>query len=241
MDDFYQVKSEARSMFALLRQGQLNAAFNCQTVEQLRAEIGCDTPYRRKVLHFFNALVFRSLPAATKAKYKAKVAALLVQGWSYKAVRAMVPVSLRFIRTVSTESHACAFGPPRRGRKFTEEQKEQLRAAVKEGKRRSEIAREFRVSLWTAGKARRALGYSGRVYQRKFSEQQIAEAMEAVKRGEAWRTAAKQFRIATVTLLRRSDYRKRVSAVKSRPEWRSRRKRAPHVHGALFAQIGRDS
>src|SRR5882724_7814386 len=96
-------KNEAHALFKLLRHGH--------TVEQLRAEIGCSTDYRRKVLLHFDALLFRRLPAERKAKFEAKITALLAQGWSHRAVRAMLPVTASFIRTVSRQSGACTRHP----------------------------------------------------------------------------------------------------------------------------------
>ena len=221
-------KNEAHALFKLLRHGH--------TVEQLRAEIGCSTDYRRKVLLHFDALLFRRLPAERKAKFEAKITALLAQGWSHRAVRAMLPVTVSFIRTVSRQSGACT-RHPRMGRRFTPEQKENIFAAVRQGKRPMQIARELQISVACAMKYRRALGhFDRRIYQPTFSEQQIAEAVAAVKHGEAWRAAAKQFRIGTSTLLLRSEYRKRVSAARYRPDRRCEQKRHAGVHPAFHSR-----
>ena len=147
----------------------------------------------------------------TDAELRLAVITRLRGGWSQRQIRNTLPVRIGVIMRLSKQIGAAYLKRRGRGRRFTASLKEQIRTAVRAGKRSSEIQREFRVDYDTTIKFRRELGdFENRRHWMKLSPAQIEAATEALRKGEKWRAVAKHFNVALATLQRHVRYRKRA-------------------------------
>ncbi len=206
-------KTEALALFALTKNGD--------SIDDVRKLIGNGSGYRRQVRLHFDALVARKpLPKGTKQRVrcvvervspelKNEVKAQLRAGRSHAAIRETVPVGPGLILNVSKEIHASELKKGR-GRRLPLELQEQIRAAIREGQRPTDIVHRLGVCEKTVGTFRRELGdFENRRYRRKLTPAQIEEATVQLRHGDKWRDVAEYFGVSTTTLGHAVPYRKR--------------------------------
>jgi hypothetical protein len=203
---------EAESMLALLRAGD--------SADSIRSLIGHRDPYRRRVLVHFDLLVARyGVSGRRRGKriqskdvsetLKAHVAAKLREGWSHNRILRVLPVGPGVVLAISKQLNASHLKRGR-GRRFSAEMVGQIRAAVRAGKRASELKREFGIDADTVQKFRVEIGdFQNRRCWRKLSEYEEAQAEGMLRSGMRWRDVAKTLGCALATIQRNVMYRKR--------------------------------
>jgi transposase len=137
-------------------------------------------------------------------------------GWSQRQIRNTLPVRIGVIMQLSKEIGGAGYLKRRgRGRRLSPELKAQIRAAVLEGRRSSELQREFQIDYDTTIVFRREVrDFENRRHWTKMSPAQVEQATQALQRGEKWLAVAEAFHVALATLQRAVVYRKRESARK---------------------------
>jgi DNA invertase Pin-like site-specific DNA recombinase len=211
---------EARGLLGLLKNGE--------SIQSIRALIGDDGEYRKSVRLHFDVLVARLRrhgkglrrnvnSRAISERLKNEVTRLLRLGWSREKVRATLNVGPWIISRIAREIHACYFKRGR-GRRFTPEMEERIRAAVRTGTPSADIERAFGIGCDTVLKFRHEAGnYQDLRLRRKLSASQISEAAQRLKSGQHWRAVAAAFRVSVKTLATAVPYRKRDDRIKLSP------------------------
>ena len=150
----------------------------------------------------------RSIGEHTTLELKAAILTRLRAGWSRRMIRATLPTGWTTIRKLSKHIGA-SFLKRGRGRRFSPELREQIRAALRAGKRSRELQREFGVSYATSRKFRREMGdFENRKYWRKLTRAQIELATEALRSGQTWLAVARELGCALSTVIESVPYRK---------------------------------
>jgi transposase len=189
--------NEALCLLKLLRSGE--------TVESLRRLIGNQDPYRRRVQLHFDLLT-------NPERCQEQILRALRAGWSRKKICDTLHCGPGIILRLSKQIKASTLKRGR-GRRFTEETRQQILDAIKtaiadRGTSRA-IERRFRIDYGTVKKFRRELGdYSNWRDRNKFEHAE--EATAALHKGETWRQVAEQFHVGLATLHRHVKFRKRA-------------------------------
>jgi hypothetical protein len=197
---------EARNLLPLLR---------TETVQAVRALIAD----RREVRLSFDCLIARRRrrgkgfrknvdTKAVSMELRNEIGRLLRLGWSHKRILATLNCGPWIIYRIARRIRASYFKHGR-GRRFSPEQMDKMRAAIKSGKTSVTIEREFHIDPHTVWKLRCELGdREDRRRRKKLSAQQIASATEALKSGREWRDVARDIGVSDTTLYRCLRYRK---------------------------------
>jgi hypothetical protein len=205
-------QQEAESLLALARAGETPAS--------IRSLIGDHTPYRRLVLLHFDLLVARYGSRGGRRgkriqskdvseQLKQEIARRLRRGWSHKRILRTLPVGPGVVLTISKKVNA-SYLKRGRGRRFSPALLAHIRAAVCEGKRASELKREFGIDYDTVQKFRREIGdLENRIHWCKLSPQDEARAEDMLRAGLRWRDVAAELKCALATIQRHVSYRKR--------------------------------
>jgi len=155
-------------------------------------------------------MIEQNIGEHTPAELRHAVIARLRGGWSQRQIRETLPVRIGLIMRLSKEVGAAYLKRRGRGRRFTPELRAAIRAAVKAGKRSSELQREFSIDYDTTIQFRRELGdREDRRHWMKLSPEQVEQATHMLQQGKKWRTVAETFNVALATLQKRVGYRKR--------------------------------
>ena len=169
----------------------------------------------------------RNIGDHTPAELKLAVITRLRGGWSQRRIHETLPVRIGLIMKLSKETGAAYLKRRGRGRRFTPELRAAICAAVRAGKRSSELQKEFSIDYDTVTQFRRELGdFEDRRHWMKLSPEQIEQATQMLQRGDGWRTVATHFNVALATLQRAVMYRKR-KGTRLRP-CANEKKRASH-------------
>jgi hypothetical protein len=210
-DEVVRPGAEARDLLRLVRSGT-------ETVESVRRMIGA-SPDRRAVLLAFDVACMRLSrnrrricqrikPQNVSRLVRNRVALLMEAGWSKKKIRASLPVSWPLLQEIADEVQPSLYKRSC-GRRLSAQTKEQLQAAIAEGKSPLEIRWQFGVSYPLIMRYRRAMGlHEDCRFRKKLSPAQIKEAEAMLRSGEKWITVANKFGVYESTLLQRISYRK---------------------------------
>ena len=192
--------AEARGLYRLVTAGKT-------TFEALRREIGVSSPYRKAVLLHFDALAD---PKQFKNNVRLEVEKRLRAGLSYARIAAELPVRFSAVAQLGKAIGASMLKKRGRGRRFSPELREQIRTAVKSGKRSAEIQREFKIDYDTVLQFRHEIGdFENRRYWRyRLPAAEIAKGTDMLKSGMGWRVVAAQLGCCLATLQNNVQYRK---------------------------------
>ena len=194
-----------------------------ESPDSVRKLITCDSSdsgalhYRQKVLLSFEIALWKRpqgpLPRGPLPPVLRGAACdLLKSGLSHETINKRLPIGLAAIHKLSVEIGAAYLKPHGRGRRFTPEFREKIRAAVKSGCRSCDIERQFQIDEHTVRDVRRELGdFENRTLRQKLTPEQLAQAANQIASGRRWRDVAAALHVSPSTLLRWCTFRKRPS------------------------------
>jgi transposase-like protein len=157
---------EARSLVRMVKKG-------FATVEQVRRQIGENTPYRKHVL-----LSFDAQRADFTRELRATVITLL-RTHSCRTVHAKLGIPHKIIRRISIEAHM-TWRKAGRGRRISPAQREKILAAICADGRSLDIQREFGVSDWFVQRLRHEIGIrEDRRKRRSWDIERVKQALNA--------------------------------------------------------------
>jgi hypothetical protein len=205
---------EAKGMFGLLRNGE--------TVESVRAMIGNDSPYRRKVQLAFDILVAHQSrngrgvrknedTRALSQEVKTQVREQLLSGGTQREVRETLGVGPQAILQAAKETRASYFKTGR-GRRIDPAVKLKIKARIIAGDTMASICRTFGVSEYVTKKLRRALGgefKKDRRRRRKLSPEQVEQATVMLTSGKTWNETCAALGVTWKTISAYAKFRKR--------------------------------
>ena len=152
---------EALSMLALSKSGY--------SVENIRKDIGANTPYRKEVLRAFDAL--SGAPQLRREVFR------LLRTNSFAAVQQQLAIPMAVIRRISKETHAARWKVGR-GRQLSPETRHKILARIRQDARSIDLRREFHISDWIVQKLRREIGdRENRLYRRGWDTAKVKEAL----------------------------------------------------------------
>jgi hypothetical protein len=128
-----------------------------EPIERIRAGIGTDTPYRRRVLLDFDLLRLRRRKGPLTRELCGEVLRLLSKGWTQPQVARKLGICWLRVARVAWAAEASSWRKDG-GRRFTRAQREAIRQAVESGQRPGEILRRYPMSRMTLCRLRREWG-----------------------------------------------------------------------------------